>query len=257
MHDRPKSPILFTGGTGRLGRAARKILPAALYPSRQEMDITKREMLRAYLGAKKPEVIVHLAAIASIPACEKDKPMAWRVNVEATRDLLAIARELETTKLFIYLQTACIFPGDDDAAFYTEDSLPNPKHYYGLTKLVAEEAVRAYAEPNFQTIVVRTNFTTMPWEYPKAFIDRYGTYLFAQGVVKGLEEIIETKPDLPVIHLCGDKKISMYDYAVAGGSKVEKMSLADYTGPPLTVNMSLATNYWHPYKLEDSDFQDE
>lgn len=63
---------------------------------------------------------------------------------------------------------------------YDEDSLPNPKHYYGLTKLLAEEIVKSYNAEHFKTIVTRTNFTTMPWEYPKAFTDRYGTYLFAE-----------------------------------------------------------------------------
>jgi nucleoside-diphosphate-sugar epimerase len=56
---------------------------------------------------------------------------------------------------------------------YDEDSIPAPKHYYGITKLVAEEIVKSYNDDNFQTIIVRTNFTTMPWEYPKAFTDRF------------------------------------------------------------------------------------
>src|SRR3990167_8856729 len=66
-----KDKILITGGTGRLGRAARKILPEALYPTRQEMDVTDRAMVHTYLTTHQPEVIIHLAAIASIPACEK------------------------------------------------------------------------------------------------------------------------------------------------------------------------------------------
>jgi hypothetical protein len=96
----------------------------------------------------------------------------------------------------------------------------------------------------------------MPWEYPKAFTDRYGTYLFAQGVAKGIRDILESETEERIIHLCGDRKISMYEYAVAGGSKVEPMTLADYKGPPLTKNMSLGTKVWRKYGLEDSNYSD-
>jgi nucleoside-diphosphate-sugar epimerase len=56
---------------------------------------------------------------------------------------------------------------------YDEDSIPSPKHYYGMTKLIAEEIIKSYNSDNFQTTIARTNFTTMPWEYPKAFTDRF------------------------------------------------------------------------------------
>jgi hypothetical protein len=46
--------------------------------------------------------------------------------------------------------------------------------------MIAEEIVKTYNSISMHTIVVRTNFTSMPWEYPKAFTDRFGTYLFAQ-----------------------------------------------------------------------------
>lgn len=253
--DEPR--LLITGGTGRLGRAARKIFPNALYPGRADMDITAKATVDAYFANHKPEIVIHLAALASIPGCENDKPKAWTVNVQGTRNIIAAAQTTSATRVLLYLQSACIFPGTDPDAMENEDSLPDPKHYYGITKLVAEEAILGAQNDQLKTYSVRTNFTTMPWEYPKAFTDRYGTYLFAQGVVKGLKEILEKLPGRQILHVCGDKKISMYDYAVAGGSQVEPMTLKDYSGPPLTINMSLATKYWRPYKLEDSDFRDE
>lgn len=252
-----ETKLVITGGTGRLGRAARKIFPKALYPGRADMDVTSKTLVDAYFAEHQPEVVIHLAAMATIPGCEKDKPGAWKANVEGTRNIIAAAKATPATTTLLYLQTACIFPGTNPEAMEDEDSLPDPKHYYGLTKLVAEEAILGAQGDKLKTYSIRTNFTTMPWEYPKAFTDRYGTYLFAQGVVKGLKEILEAQPDRQILHVCGDKKISMYDYAVAGGSQVEPMTLQDYSGPPVTVNMSLATKYWHPYKLEDSDFHDE
>lgn len=247
--------ILFTGGSGRLGRACKKILPKAQYPNKAAFNILDRENINTYLLNYKVEVIVHLAAIASIPGCEENKKMAYEMNVEGARNVLEAAK-LNKVKHFIYLNTACVFPGDNDESMEDEDSLPYPKHYYGLTKYVAEEIAKTYNSSDMLVTIVRTNFTSMPWEYPKAFTDRYGTYLFAQGVAKGLRDIIQEKPNKKIIHICGDKKISMYDYAIAGGSKVEPITLEDYKGASLTKNMSITSKHWKLYKLEDSDFND-
>lgn len=248
--------ILFTGGSGRLGRACKKILPKAQYPNKEELDILESEVINKYLLNKEVDTIVHLAAMASIPGCEEDKKMAYKMNVDGIRNILEAAKK-NRVKHFIYLNTACVFPGTNNDKMENEDSLPYPKHYYGLTKYVAEEIAKTYNSDNMRVTVVRTNFTSMPWEYPRAFTDRFGTYLFAQGVAKGLKDIIKEKPNQPIIHICGEKKISMYDYAVAGGSNVAPMTLKDYKGTPLTKNMSLTSKYWKLYKLEDSDYSDK
>lgn len=173
-----ESKLLITGGTGRLGKACKKIFPLALYPNRKELDVTDRKSIEAYFKTHEVEYVLHLVAVASIPKCEQNQQLAWDTNVVGTRSILEVSKT-SGVKRFIYLQSACIFSGEDDF-MYDEESLPYPKHYYGLTKLIAEEIVKTCNTPGFQTIVARTNFTTMPWEYPKAFTDRFGTYLFAQ-----------------------------------------------------------------------------
>lgn len=247
--------ILFTGGSGRLGKACKKIFPNAQYPNSTELNILIKEKIDNYFSNHKIDTVIHLAAMVSIPLCEEKKEDTYEMNVNSTRRLLEISKK-NGVKHFIYLNTACIFPGTNDEAMEDEDSTPYPKHYYGLTKYIAEEIAKTYNSNEMNVTIVRTNFTSMPWEYPKAFTDRFGTYLFAQGVAKGLKDIIKEKPEYPIIHICGDKKMSMYDYAIAGGSKVEPMTLKDYRGTPLTKNMSLTSKYWRLYKLEDSDFND-
>jgi len=247
--------ILFTGGSGRLGKACKKIIPNAQYPNSAELDILNEGSINDYFLNHNIDTVIHLAAMANIPLCEENKAKAYDMNVNGTRRMLEISK-INKVKHFIYLNTACIFPGNNDESMEDEDSTPNPKHYYGLTKYVAEEIAKTYDCNDMKVTVVRTNFTSMPWEYPKAFTDRFGTYLFAQGVAKGLKDVTEQKPQFPIIHICGDKKLSMYDYAIAGGSKVEPITLEEYKGTPLTKNMSLTSKYWKLYKLEDSDFND-
>ena len=251
-----ESKILITGGTGRLGSACKKIMPHAQYPPRSELDIQKNDTIINYFETQKVEKVIHLAAMTGIPECENNKAEAYDVNVNGTRRLLKAASKSGNVKHFIYVSTACVFPGNDVNSIENEDNTPDPKNYYSLTKLMAEEIVKTYNSPHMKVTIVRTNFSSMPWPYPKAFTDRYGTYLFPQGVAKGLKDVMIYKLDNLIIHICGDRKISMYEYAKAGGSSVEPMTLDAYKGPPLTVNMSLTSKYWKLYKLEDSDYND-
>ncbi len=248
-----KNKILITGWTGRLGKACQHIFPDALYPSRKDMDITDKKMIEEYISKHKPDSIIHLAALASIPQCEENKALAKSVNIDATKNLLEIAKK-HWVKKFLYLQTACIFSWED--APYSEESIPNPKHYYWKTKLEAEKIIQSYNCDSFQTLIARTNFTTMPWEYEKAFTDRFGTYLFAQWVAKWLKEFLEDNKWQQIIHICWDKKISMYEYATLWGSRVWKITLDEYSWVWLTQDMSLVTKNWHTYKIQDSDFRD-
>ncbi len=250
-----KKEIMFTGGSGKLGKACKKIFPNAQYPKKSELNILDKVSILTYFSKHQIEIVVHLAAITNVPFCENNKDKAYKTNIDGTRNILEVSRK-HGVKHFIYLSTACIFPGTDNNALADEDSLPYPKHYYGLTKYVAEEIAKTYNDLEMMVTIVRTNFTSMPWEYPKAFTDRYGTYLFAQGVAKGLKDIINKKPKHPIIHICGNKKISMYDYAIAGGSKAQPMTLSDYAGISLTKNMAITSKYWKLYKLENSNFND-
>lgn len=248
-----ENKILITWWTWRLWKACKKIFPRALYPTSKDMDITNPTLIESYIKKHQPEYIIHLAALASIPQCEEQKNKAWEINVEWTRNLLKIAQENEITK-FLYLQSACIFSWEN--APYNENSIPNPKHYYGFTKVIAEEIVKSFDSTKMITLVARTNFTTMPWEYEKAFTDRFWTYLFAQWVAKGLRDFLEDNKWKKLIHICWEKKLSMYEYAKLWWSKVWKINLNEYEWVCLTQDMCLSTKNWHTYKIEDSDFKD-
>ena len=64
------------------------------------------------------------------------------------------------------------------------------KNFYALTKLIAEHEVNKL--PNH--IIIRTNFVPKKtWPYPKAFTDRYGTYLFADQVAQGIQDVQKEK----------------------------------------------------------------
>jgi dTDP-4-dehydrorhamnose reductase len=139
---------------------------------------------------------------------------------------------------FVYISTACVFPGDDPDRYYQEDDLKYPCNFYGLTKSFGE----LMAETLKDVLIIRTNFAQRgPWKHPMAFTDRYGTYLYADQVASVLLGLV-MKRETGVLHICGDKRMSMYEFARLADHDVRPTTLSDYSGPRLTVNMCLRSS---------------
>jgi dTDP-4-dehydrorhamnose reductase len=166
-----------------------------------------------------------------------------QVNVLGTRNLVEAMLKYAPSCKFIYVSTACVFDGH--IGMYKESSIPYPENFYSLTKLLGEyEVMKA---PNH--LIIRTNFVPRKvWPYPKAFTDRYGTYLFANEVAQGISDV--HKENLSgIVHIVGDKKISMYELAKLTTPEIQSMTMNDYIGPRLTIDMSLDTERWKKYSL--------
>lgn len=238
--------VLITGGTGALGRSLQKYFIGAFCPSHDVMDITDKEAVERNILEFKPEILIHTAALVNVRECQDNREKADKTNVEGTQNIVNALNKLDNNCYLVYMSTACVFGGEAEK-FYTEDDQPDPKNYYAETKLKGEKIAKDYEN----SLIIRTNFVAKEqWKYPKAFTDRFGTYLFSDNVAKGIFEVVQEKKK-GIIHIVGDKRISMYELAVLAGSKnVGKMTLDDYKGPPVTVDMSLSTNKWKKYKIE-------
>jgi len=237
--------VLITGASGALGKSLKKVFKTAFCPSSAEMDITNQGIVNKIIISYKPNILIHAAALVGIRECEENKQNAWLTNVEGTKNIVNALKSLNNNCYFIYMSTACVFAGENKK-FYTEEDIPSPKNYYSFTKLCGEVVATQYDN----SCIIRTNFVPKEqWKYPKAFTDRFGTYLFADDVAKGIYEVCK-KRKKGVIHIVGDKRMSMHQLAMLAGSKnVGKMTLKEYDGPPLTVDMSLSTNIWKKYKI--------
>jgi dTDP-4-dehydrorhamnose reductase len=236
--------VLVTGGTGRLGKELVKVLSRSLHPTRQELGIEDKSQVDDYISENKPDVIIHTAAVTSVLYCEENRKEAYETNVGGTENLIDACLNHNSTCYFVLISTACVFRGD--VGNYVETDLPYPKNYYALTKLLAECAVK-YSGLKF--LIVRTNFVAREkWPYPKAFTDRYGTYLFASDVALAIKSVIQQKLS-GIVHVCGDKKMSMFELARITTPKVEPMTLSEYQGVPLTVDMCLSSIRIKPFKI--------
>ena len=236
--------VLITGGTGSLGVELQKVFPENISPTHEELDVTNKEQVKKIFRQNKINTVIHTAAITKIRKCEDNRQLAWNVNVEGTKNLIDEIIHSKLNINFIYVSTACVFDGH--SGMYTEKSIPYPENFYSLTKLLGEIEVNRL--PN--STIIRTNFVPKkPWPYEKAFTDRFGTYLFADQVAKGIEDIIKEKMT-GIVHVVGDKKMSVFELAKMTTPQIEPMTIDDYTGPPLTMDMSLDTNKWKKYRIK-------
>ena len=238
--------VLITGGSGALGKSFKKAFPHAYLPTHEEMDVLNGDSVNKTILGYKPDTLIHTAALVGIRECEDDKPKSWQTNVEGTQNVINSLKKLNNNCYFTYISTACVFAGENEK-YYTEYDIPSPKNYYSLTKLCGEIVSRQYEN----TCIIRTNFVPkQQWKYPKAFTDRFGTYLFSDGVAQGIFDV-SNKKENGIIHIVGSKRMSMYKLALLAGSKnVGETTLKEYQGPPVTVDMSLSTKRWKKYKIE-------
>ena len=206
-----------------------------LAPNHEELDLTDNEAVSRYVKTNKPELLLHCAALTGIRECEENKEKAWRVNVEGTENLVKACEDAAKDCYFIYVSTACVFYGDKGN--YVETDIPYPKNFYSLTKLLGEFIVKHSTLRKW--LIIRTNFVAREkWPYPKAFADRYGTYLFADDLAKAIKGVADNNTT-GILHVCGEEKISMFELAKITTPEVKPMTISEYVGPPLTIDMSL------------------
>ena len=237
--------ILITGSTGILGSELKKIFPYSISPSHKDFDICHMNQVDTLFNKEKFDLVIHTAAYTTVRGCEENKELAMKINVEGTKNLANAILKFSPNTKFVYISTACVFDGHSE--MYVESSIPHPENFYALTKLLGESEAQRIRDH----IIVRTNFVgKKKWPYPGAFTDRFGTYLFADKVAYGIKEICENNLQ-GIVHIVGDKKISMFDLAKITTSDVKPITLNDYTGPPLTIDMSLDTERWKKYQFID------
>jgi dTDP-4-dehydrorhamnose reductase len=142
--DLKNKKILVTGANGQLGSAIVTIFKQhnmnVVGTDRSIMDITNQKQVFEVINQIKPQVIIHCAAYTAVDKAEEDKLNCYKVNVEGTRNLALISKELKIE--LIYFSTDYVFDGTKPEPYEVNDS-PNPINYYGLTKYLGEEIIKS------------------------------------------------------------------------------------------------------------------
>jgi dTDP-4-dehydrorhamnose reductase len=235
--------ILVTGGDNSLSQELEKIYEEILIPDSKELDLTSKESIKQFFSRNNFDCIIHNESLMNVRECEENKSKAEKINVESTKNLVNIIQQMNSGVKFIHLSTPCVFDGKE--GMYVESSIPFPVNFYGLTRMSSELIVQKLQ--NY--CIIRTNYVSKKkWPYEKAFVDRFGTYLFTEQVAKGILDL--KKENISgIVHLAGDKKISMFELAKMITPNIKPMTMVDYSGPKLNLDMSLDSKRWKKYTI--------
>ncbi len=102
-----------------------------------EGNIVDTEFIKEIFEKHKPDVVMHLAAMAGVPYSVK-KPLLYSdVNVTGTINLLEQAKELKLKK-FVFGSSSSVYGGRDNVPFHEDDDVSKPISTYAATKRMGE-----------------------------------------------------------------------------------------------------------------------
>lgn len=186
------------------------------------LNITNKADVTTLVQKLKPDYIIHTAALTDVDHCERDKRLAWNINVEGTRHISEISRKI-SAKL-VYISTDYVFDGY--GGMYKENDSTNPIDYYGATKLGGENLAKDLKD----CIIVRPsvlygwnpmklNFVTWVIQELKrgnainVVNDQFNSPTLADNLVELILELIE-KEENGIFHASGSERISRLDFAI-------------------------------------------
>ncbi len=236
-------PVLLTGGTGRLGRELRALLPEILAPARTELDVSRLDTIQQALERYAPKTVVHAAAYTDVAGAELDRVSCWSTNVGGTRNLVRAIGSRDI--LLIHISTDYVFAGTEGG--YLEDDPPGPpRNYYALSKLAAEEVARCVE----RHLIVRTSFRPRSWPYDKAFTDVFTSQDYVDVIAPEVALAIGRAAEIPwgTVHI-GTERKSVFELARRRRPDVVAASKRD-VAVDLPDDVSLDTSRWSELKRQ-------
>ena len=152
--------ILITGAFGQLGHSLQSILSkksnyelictGRKVKKGQEgipLDIRNQVALKELINTTAPDILINLAAMTNVDACELNPKLAGEINVAGLQHICDSFKGK-----IIHLSTDYVFDGTSGP--YKEDDPLNPISIYGKTKLASENIL---LEKDIKNLVIRGN----------------------------------------------------------------------------------------------------
>lgn len=117
-----------------------------------QLDISNRGDVKSLVTSFRPDVVLNAAAMTNVDECERERELAWKMNVVAVENLVEVCRRIDAK--LVHVSTDYVFDGK--TGNYSEEDRVNPINYYGKTKLAGENVLvsSGIAQSILRTIVV-------------------------------------------------------------------------------------------------------
>lgn len=196
--------ILFTGGSGRLGQALKRLGADFQFPTRDECDIANLAQLNGFIERTKPSCVVHAAAYTKVEGSERDASIAIETNIIGTANIASICAKKGIR--LIYISTDYVFSGE--RGMYTEDDPVSPINTYAWSKLGGECSVRLVKK----SLIIRTSFSEDVFPHEKAFSDQWTSREPVGTFAKKLLDLVKRSDIAGILHVGGPRR-TVLEYA--------------------------------------------
>ena len=142
------------------------------------LDITSQKEVEKVVFDQSPDIVINTAAMTNVDLCEDEQELCDKINVDAVNFLANTCASINAH--LIHISTDFIFDGLDGP--YSEDDMPNPISYYGLSKLKSEEILYNH---NVDWTILRTIIVFGVGEN----LSKGNIVLWAKGALEKEEEL--------------------------------------------------------------------
>lgn len=148
--------LLFTGGTGFLGRNARPILDKNYEVI--TCGITSKDMIQANLANEIPvleqhyDIVLHACGKAHVsPKTESEKQAFFDVNYQGTVNLCTALEKVGVPKALVFISTVAVY-GCEYGELITEEHPRRGDTPYAKSKIMAEDYLTDWCKKNEVTL---------------------------------------------------------------------------------------------------------
>lgn len=222
--------VLVTGANGQLGQTIKdkyernNIDLDFTFVTKEELDITKKNDLKAFFSKNRIDYCVNCAAYTNVEQAEKNPKIAYKVNAEGVKNL-ALKCE-ENNIILIHISTDYVFDGEKETPYQVTDET-NPINEYGRSKLQGENYI--------QNILTRYFIVRTSWLYSKKYGNNFYKTILKKAKTEKLLSITTEQKGCPtdtvnlskfiitlihenrsifgVFHFCDEKVMTWYDFA--------------------------------------------
>jgi GDP-4-dehydro-6-deoxy-D-mannose reductase len=136
---------LVTGGSGFAGRHLTELIPDAVAPSRDELDLLDPVAVDAAVRQARPSAVFHLAALASVGRSWEWPAETLTANLAMTANLLEAVRSEAPDAAVVVASSGEVY-GPPQRLPVTEDAPLRPQNPYAVSKAACDLLAGQYAD---------------------------------------------------------------------------------------------------------------
>jgi UDP-glucose 4-epimerase len=143
--------ILITGANSYIGTSLEKCLE--IYPDKYYIDTMDMKTNNWKIkNFSEFDVVFHVAGLVHIKETKKNKELYYKVNRDLAYEVAKKSKS-EGVKQFIFLSSLSVYGITNGIINYNTSLKPN--NNYGMSKLMAEELIKALSDDTFNIAIIR------------------------------------------------------------------------------------------------------